>query len=161
MRTTHVVLTLSTLLAPFAALGAETLYVAGPGGSIQKAIEERVVPGFEARTGAKVVYVPGSSSDTLAKVIAQEGRQDMSFIAIDSGPMARARWNRTCARLCPPYRAQRPLPRCPYGQAAPLSGTTSTLLPWATTRRSSPKTAGRPRRPGTTWVTPNTRTRYR
>jgi putative spermidine/putrescine transport system substrate-binding protein len=99
MRRTLVILTISTLLAPFAAIGAETLYVGGPGGSIQKTIEEKVVPGFEARTGAKVVYVPGSSSDTVAKLMAQKGRQDMSFIAIDSGPMARAVEQNLCAPL--------------------------------------------------------------
>ncbi|WP_250482408.1 ABC transporter substrate-binding protein [Caballeronia sp. GACF5] len=99
MRRTLVTLTVSTLLAPWAAISAETLYVAGPGGSFQKTFEEKVIPGFEARSGAKVVYVPGSSSDTVAKLMAQKGRQDLSFIAIDSGPMARAVEQDLCAPL--------------------------------------------------------------
>jgi putative spermidine/putrescine transport system substrate-binding protein len=99
MRAIHIVATLSALLAPFAVFAAETIYVGGPGGTVQKAYEEKIIPSFEARTGAKVVYVPGSSSDTVAKLIAQKGRQDLSFILIDSGPMARAVDQNLCAPL--------------------------------------------------------------
>lgn len=99
MRTTSIVLTLSTLFAPFAVLGAETLYIGGAGGTLQKAYEEKIIPGFEARTGAKVVYVVGSSSDTVAKLIAQKGHQDLSIVLIDSGPMTRAVDQNLCAPL--------------------------------------------------------------
>jgi len=90
---------LATLLVPYAVSAAETLYIGGPGGSYQKAIEEKLIPAFEAKTGAKVVYVPGSSSDTLAKLIAQKGKQDLSIIAIDSSVMRQAVNQDLCAAL--------------------------------------------------------------
>lgn len=99
MRIMSIVLTLSSLLAPLAALGAETLYVGGAGGSLQKTYEEKIIPRFEARTGSKVVYVPASSSDTVAKLIAQKGHQDLSVVLLDSGPMARAVDLQLCAPL--------------------------------------------------------------
>lgn len=87
--------TISTLAAVLmtstASVGQEnTLYIGGPGGSTQNMYEEQLIPAFEAETGANVVYVPGSSSDTLAKVIAQKGNQDLSLMNIDSSIMLRA-----------------------------------------------------------------------
>jgi putative spermidine/putrescine transport system substrate-binding protein len=99
MRINHVLATLPALLAPFTALSAETLYVMGTGGVKQKGYEEQVIPQFEARTGAKVVYVPGSSTDIVAKLIAQKGKQDASVIFIDSGPIRAAMDQDLCALL--------------------------------------------------------------
>jgi putative spermidine/putrescine transport system substrate-binding protein len=100
MHSMRFVLMLTTLLASFAVSAqTRTLYVGGPGGSQQKAYEEKIIPEFEARTGAKVIYVPGSSSDTVAKVIAQKGRQDLSLILGDSGPLARAVEQDVCTPL--------------------------------------------------------------
>lgn len=103
MRTVLSLVTISTLiatsLAPSAVRAAETLYVGGPGGSLQKVIEEKIFAPFEAKTGAEVVYVPASSSDTVAKLIAQEGKQELSFIMIDGGPMTRAVGQNLCAPL--------------------------------------------------------------
>ncbi|RUV97437.1 MAG: extracellular solute-binding protein [Mesorhizobium sp.] len=86
-------------LAASTALAQETLYIGGPGGSFQKTIEEKIIPLFEAKTGAKVVYAPGSSTDTVAKLMAQKGQQDLSFILIDSGPMTNAVEQKLCAPL--------------------------------------------------------------
>lgn len=97
------VLTLTTLLAasaaPSAVLAAETLYVAGNGGSTQKAFEENIIPAFEAMTGADVVYVPASSADIVAKLVAQQGNQELSLVMIDSGPMTRAAGQNLCTPL--------------------------------------------------------------
>jgi putative spermidine/putrescine transport system substrate-binding protein len=68
----------------------ETLYLAGYGGSFEKTLKEKVLPAWEERTGAKVVYVPGNSTDTLAKLRAQEGAQDLDVAFIDDGPMTQA-----------------------------------------------------------------------
>ena len=70
--------------------GAETLYVGGSGGSTEKLYKEQIIPPFEAKTGAKVVYVPGNSTDILAKLQAQKGKQEISVALIDDGPMYQA-----------------------------------------------------------------------
>lgn len=103
MRNTYKKSALTTLLAvslsSTAAFAQETLYVGGAGGTLQQVYEEMIIPGFEARTGAEVVYVPASSSDTVAKLVAQRGNQDLSIVLIDSGPMTRAVQQGLCAPL--------------------------------------------------------------
>lgn len=103
MRTIQTIAALTCLLAASfaspAVLAQETLYIGGSGGSKQVALEKRLAPDFEAATGAKVVYVPASSSDTLAKLIAQKGRQDLSLIWIDSSVMREAVKLDLCAPL--------------------------------------------------------------
>ncbi len=89
----------TVLLLPSTALSAETVYISGPGGSYQKIIEEKIIPRFKAKTGADVVYTPGSSSDIVAKLTAQKGRQDLSLVFLDSGPMTRAMGLNLCAPL--------------------------------------------------------------
>lgn len=84
-------------LAASAATAQTTLYVAGPGGSIETAIKERIIPPFEARSGAKVVYVSGNSTDNLARIQAQKGRQEISLAIIDDGPMYQAVGQGLCA----------------------------------------------------------------
>ena len=78
---------------------AETIYVGGGGGSIERIFKEKIIPPFEAKTGAKVVYVPGNSSDTLAKIQAQKGRQQISFVMFDHVPMYQAIGQGLCAKL--------------------------------------------------------------
>ena len=79
--------------------GAQTLYVGGSGGSTEKLFKEKIIPPFEARTGAKVVYVPGNSTDILAKVRAQQGKQELSVALIDDGQMSQAVGLGLCAPL--------------------------------------------------------------
>lgn len=123
MRTIQKIAALSSLLAaslaPSAVLSAETVYVSGPGGSYQKIIEEEVIPRFEAKTGAEVVYTPGSSSDIVAKLTAQKGRQDLSLVFLDSGPMTRAMGQNLCAPLpdLPVLNDLYPSARLPGGMA--------------------------------------------
>ena len=60
------------IAAPSAALAQQkTLYVAGYGGSFEKTIRDEVIPAFEKENGVKVEYVAGNSTDTLAKLQAQ------------------------------------------------------------------------------------------
>ncbi|SFU89805.1 putative spermidine/putrescine transport system substrate-binding protein [Polaromonas sp. YR568] len=67
-----------------------TLYVGGPGGSAQKLFQERIIPAFEATHKVKVTYVPGISSELVAKLQAQRGKQEMNVVIVDDGPMYQA-----------------------------------------------------------------------
>src|ERR1700751_3282644 len=68
----------------------KTLYVAGYGGSFEKTIRDDVIPGFEQANGVKVEYVAGNSTDTLAKLQAQKGNQQIDVAIVDDGPMYQA-----------------------------------------------------------------------
>lgn len=85
--------------AAYGAHSAETIYVAGAGGSKEKFFKEKVIPAFKAKTGADVVYVSGNSTDILAKLKAQQGKQDISFAMIDDGPMYQAVEQNLCAKI--------------------------------------------------------------
>ena len=74
-----------------------TLFVGGSGGATETLMKEKIIPPFEAKTGAKVVYVPGNSTDILAKVQAQKGKQEISLAIIDDGPMYQAVGQGLCA----------------------------------------------------------------
>lgn len=77
----------------------KTLYVAGYGGSFEKTIREQVIPGFEKENGVKVEYVAGNSTDTLAKLQAQKGNQQIDVIIVDDGPMYQAIQLGFCGKL--------------------------------------------------------------
>jgi len=78
-------------LAPSAVLAQQkTLYVAGYGGSFEKTIRDEVIPPFEKANGVKVEYVAGNSTDTLAKLQAQKGNQQIDVAIVDDGPMYQA-----------------------------------------------------------------------
>lgn len=90
MRIVLTMAALSVLAAPLAQAQEKTLYVAAYGGSTEKQFKEIIIPKWEERSGAKVVYVAGNSTDTLAKLRAQEGSQEIDVAFIDDGPMAQA-----------------------------------------------------------------------
>jgi putative spermidine/putrescine transport system substrate-binding protein len=68
----------------------KVLYVAGAGGSQEQTLRTHVFPAFEAKTGTKIVYVAGNSTDLLAKLQAQKGNQQIDVAMIDDGPMYQA-----------------------------------------------------------------------
>lgn len=68
----------------------KTLYIAGAGGSMEKAIRTEVFPSFAAKHGVKLEYIAGNSTDVLAKLQAQKGNQQIDVAIIDDGPMAQA-----------------------------------------------------------------------
>jgi putative spermidine/putrescine transport system substrate-binding protein len=80
---------LAWTLAP-ASAEQKTLYVAGYGGSFEKTIREEVIPAFEKAHDVKVEYVAGNSTDTLAKLQAQKGNQQIDVAIVDDGPMYQA-----------------------------------------------------------------------
>jgi putative spermidine/putrescine transport system substrate-binding protein len=68
----------------------KTLYVAGYGGSFEQTLRKEIIPAFEAKHGVKVEYIAGNSTDTLAKLQAQKGNQQIDLAIVDDGPMYQA-----------------------------------------------------------------------
>ena len=87
-------LALAALVALLPATGAwaqaKTLYIGMNGGTMEKTYTGHVFAGFEKATGAKVVVVPGTSSDILAKAQANKAKPQMHVMFLDDGIMARA-----------------------------------------------------------------------
>lgn len=86
------VLILAALLAAAGSAGAQTktLYIGMNGGTMEKAYTQYVFPAFEKAYGAKVVVVPGTSSDILAKAQANKDKPQMHVMFLDDGIMVRA-----------------------------------------------------------------------
>ncbi len=80
----------ATTLAGNAIAQTKTLYIGMNGGTFEKAYTQYVFPAFEKLYGAKVVVVPGTSSDILAKAQANKDRPQMHVMFLDDGIMARA-----------------------------------------------------------------------
>nr|WP_029002689.1 ABC transporter substrate-binding protein [Azorhizobium doebereinerae] len=76
------------LAAP--AMAQQTFYVAGYGGTFEQTMRKEIIPAFEKAHGVKVQYVAGNSTDTLAKLQAQKGNQQIDVAILDDGPMYRA-----------------------------------------------------------------------
>jgi putative spermidine/putrescine transport system substrate-binding protein len=89
----------SSLAAPLAAQAETTLYVANVGGSNEQLYRQKVIPAFEKAHNVKIVYVAGNSSDTLAKLQAQKGHQQINVAVMDDGPMYQAMQMNLCAKL--------------------------------------------------------------
>lgn len=86
-----------TLLAVLALAGTlsagaqqKTFYVAGYGGSFEQTMRKEIIPAFEKKHNVKIEYVAGNSTDTLAKLQAQKGNQQIDVIIVDDGPMFQA-----------------------------------------------------------------------
>src|SRR5436189_1401731 len=68
----------------------KTVYVAAYGGSFEQTMRRDVIPPFEKKLGIKIEYVAGNSTDTLAKLQAQKGNQQIDVAIVDDGPMYQA-----------------------------------------------------------------------
>ncbi|WP_202032450.1 ABC transporter substrate-binding protein [Agrobacterium fabrum] len=100
MRAKYLFFICSTIVAPCSAATAqETMYVAGFGGSVEATFREKIIPAFEAKSGMKIVYVAGNSTDTLAKLQAQKEKPEISVALIDDGPMNTAVQFGLCATI--------------------------------------------------------------
>src|SRR6478672_13254160 len=77
-------------LAPSAACAQKTLYIGSYGGSFEQTMRKEIIPPFEKANGVKVEYVAGNSTDTLAKLQAQKGNQQIDVAIVDDGPMYQA-----------------------------------------------------------------------
>ncbi|MCP1118122.1 ABC transporter substrate-binding protein [Robbsia andropogonis] len=99
---------LTSLITALACLGAlhgatahaeTTLYLANVGGSSQDLYQKKIIPPFEKAHDVKIVYVAGNSSDTLAKLQAQKGHEQINVAIMDDGPMYQAMQMGLCAKL--------------------------------------------------------------
>jgi putative spermidine/putrescine transport system substrate-binding protein len=81
------------------ALAAPTLYLGSYGGSTQDLFQQKIIPAFEATHDVKIVYVPGNSTDTLAKLQAQKSREELDVVLLDDGPMYQATQFGFCDKL--------------------------------------------------------------
>jgi putative spermidine/putrescine transport system substrate-binding protein len=68
------------LLAGHASAADKELVFSGFGGSLQKALQATVIPAFEKKYDAKVIYVTGTSNQILAKVRAQKSSPQIDVI---------------------------------------------------------------------------------
>ncbi|MBI0329510.1 ABC transporter substrate-binding protein [Burkholderia plantarii] len=98
--------TLASLAALFA-LGVtlpawsqtKTIYIGMNGGPMEKAYTSGVLPDFEKANNVRVVVVPGTSSDVLAKLLANRANPQMHVVFLDDGVMARAVSMGVCEKL--------------------------------------------------------------
>jgi putative spermidine/putrescine transport system substrate-binding protein len=68
----------------------KTMYVAGYGGSYEQTLRKDIIPAFEKQHNVKIEYVAGNSTDTLAKLQAQKGNQQIDVAIVDDGPAYQA-----------------------------------------------------------------------
>jgi len=98
-------LMLSTVVA--AALSAylpahadtKTIYVGMNGGAFEKNYTSVIFPDFEKANNVKVVVVPGTSSDIMAKMQAQKDKPQMHVVFLDDGVMYRATGMNLCEKV--------------------------------------------------------------
>ena len=81
----------AALFATAAAQAQEkTIYIGMNGGDMERSYSKYVFPAFEKIHGVKVVVVPGTSSDILAKVQASKEKPPVHVMFLDDGVMMRA-----------------------------------------------------------------------
>ncbi|QPC42793.1 ABC transporter substrate-binding protein [Kaustia mangrovi] len=68
----------------------KTVVLGGYGGSFERLMKEVVIPPFEKEHGVTVQFVPGNSTENLARLQAQKGNQEMDVVFLDDGPMYQA-----------------------------------------------------------------------
>ena len=79
----------------------KTLYIGMNGGVMEKTWTEQIFPAFEKANNAKVVVVPGTSADILAKAQANKDKPQMHVMFLDDGVMVRAAGMGLCEKLKP------------------------------------------------------------
>ena len=77
----------------------KTIYIGMNGGAMEKAYTSEVLPEFEKANNVKVVVVPGTSSDILAKLLANKAKPQIHVVFLDDGVMARAVSMGVCQKL--------------------------------------------------------------
>ncbi|WP_459616187.1 ABC transporter substrate-binding protein [Bordetella sp. 2513F-2] len=77
----------------------KTLYVGMNGGDMERAFTQHVFPAFEKENNVKIVVVPGTSTDVLAKAQAYKDNPQMHVMFLDDGVMSRAISMGLCDKL--------------------------------------------------------------
>ncbi|HEU0230019.1 MAG TPA: ABC transporter substrate-binding protein [Burkholderiaceae bacterium] len=78
-----------------------TLYIGMNGGDMERAFTQHVFPPFEKAHNVKVVVVPGTSADVLAKAQAYKAHPQMHVMFLDDGVMYRAISMGLCEKMNP------------------------------------------------------------
>ena len=101
---------------------AEDIYVGGYGGSTETVFKQKIIPAYEKATGNKVIYVPGNSTDTLAKLQAEKNNPQYDVALMDDGPMEQAVQYGFCADIeaAPIYNDLYPMAKIGGGKALNL-----------------------------------------
>ena len=86
-------------LATAAHAQTKTLYIGMNGGNFEKTFTQNVLPDFEKANNVKVVVVPGTSSDILAKATAAKDNPQMHVMFLDDGVMVRAIGAGLCQKI--------------------------------------------------------------
>jgi putative spermidine/putrescine transport system substrate-binding protein len=89
------------LFPVLAAAQAKTLYIGMNGGTMEKTYTGHVFGPFEKANDVKVVVVPGTSSDILAKAQANKDKPQMHVMFLDDGIMYRAIGMGLCEKMQP------------------------------------------------------------
>lgn len=92
-------LALATVACSASAAETKTLYVGMNGGDMERAFTQHVFPEFEKANNVKVVVVPGTSTDVLAKAQAYKDKPQMHVMFLDDGVMSRAITMGLCQKL--------------------------------------------------------------
>lgn len=95
-------LMLATFLTTAIASGAsaqDVLTVGGYGGSFETLMKELIIPEFEKANDVKITFVPGNSTENLARLQAQKSAQELDVVILDDGPMYQADALGFCAPL--------------------------------------------------------------
>ncbi|MEO6918962.1 MAG: ABC transporter substrate-binding protein [Collimonas sp.] len=96
-----------------------TLYVGMNGGSMEKNYTSYIFPDFEKANNVKIVVVPGTSADIMAKMSAQKDKPQMHLVFLDDGVMYRAVGMGLCQKLkdAPVFKEIYPFARMANDQA--------------------------------------------
>ena len=78
---------------------AQTIYLAGPGGSIEQRYRKVVIPAFEKQHGVTIQYVAAQTPEILAKLEAQKSNQELDAVLLADGAMLQAEERGFCAPL--------------------------------------------------------------
>ena len=96
-----IALTVAGLTASHAQAETKTLYVGMNGGNYERTFTQDVFPEFEKANDVKIVVVPGTSADILAKATAAKDNPQMHVMFLDDGVMVRAIGTGLCQKLRP------------------------------------------------------------
>mgnify|MGYP003859354507 CR=1 FL=1 len=69
---------------------SKILTVGGYGGSFETLMKELIIPEFEAKHDVEIRFVPGNSTENLARLQAQKDNQELDVVILDDGPMYQA-----------------------------------------------------------------------
>lgn len=109
---------------------AEDIYFGAYGGSTEALFKQKIIPAYEKSTGNRVIFVPGGSTDTLAKLQAEKNNPQYDVVLLDDGPMEQAIQYGFCADIesAPIYNDLYPMAKVAGGKALYLGVAASGLF---------------------------------